>query len=173
MIISTPRARLRNWRPSDRDGFAAMHADPDVMADAGGVLGRPESDLKLNRYSAAFDQYGFCRWAIEDLEGEFLGYTGIMPSRPAHPLGAHVEIGWRLARTAWGRGYATEAARAALQDGFERVGLPEVLAYTAPDNLKSQAVMSRLALQRDATRDFTADNGAGAWRGLVWVARPG
>jgi RimJ/RimL family protein N-acetyltransferase len=75
-------------------------------------------------------------------------------------------------RSAWGHGYATEAARAALNDAFTRVGLAEVVAYTAPDNLRSQAVMSRLQLERDPSRDFTADyDGVKAWRGLVWVAR--
>jgi RimJ/RimL family protein N-acetyltransferase len=74
-------------------------------------------------------------------------------------------------RRAWGHGYAAEAARAALKDAFDRAGLVELLAYTAPDNLRSQAVMARLRLRREPTRDFTADyNGLRAWRGLVWVA---
>jgi len=115
-----------------------MNAHPEVMIDLGGPITRPQSDAKLERYAAAFDQYGFGRWAIENLMGEFLGYAGIMPSRPDHPLGLHMEIGWRLVRHAWGNGYATEAAEAALNDGFTRAGLTEVLAYTAPDNLRSQ-----------------------------------
>jgi RimJ/RimL family protein N-acetyltransferase len=77
-----------------------------------------------------------------------------------------------LVRHAWGHGYATEAARAALSDAFTRVGLTEVLAYTALDNLRSQAVMDRLQLRRDPSRDFTADyDTVKGWRGLVWVAR--
>jgi RimJ/RimL family protein N-acetyltransferase len=72
----------------------------------------------------------------------------------------------------WGHAYATEAARAALNDTFIRVRLDEVVAYTAPDNLKSQAVMTRLQLQRDPSRDYTANyDSIKAWRGLVWVAR--
>ena len=95
-----------------------------------------------------------------------------MPSLPGHPLGPHYEIGWRLVRRAWGHGYATEAARAALDDTFTRVGLAEVIAYTAPDNSRSQGVMDRLQLRRDASRDFTADTDTiKGWRGLVWVAR--
>jgi RimJ/RimL family protein N-acetyltransferase len=95
-----------------------------------------------------------------------------MPSSPDHPLGPHFEIGWRLMRNAWGHGYATEAARAALDDAFGRVRLREVVAYTAADNLRSQAVMDRLRLQRVPSRDFTLDYGRGAWSGLVWVATP-
>jgi RimJ/RimL family protein N-acetyltransferase len=171
MMIETPRIRLRCWREADREAFAAMNADPEVMLDQGGPLSREKSDAKLDRYAAAFVSYGFCRWVTEARDGEFLGYAGIMPSPSEHPLGPHFEIGWRLVRRAWGHGYATEAAGAALKDAFDRAGLVEVLAYTSPDNLRSQAVMARLRLRRDPARDFTADyNGLRAWRGLVWVA---
>jgi RimJ/RimL family protein N-acetyltransferase len=173
MIIDTPRTRLRSWRNTDREAFAAMNADPEVMHDLGGPISRAESDAKLDRYVAAFNRYGVCRWPIERLDGSFLGYTGIMPSRPDHPLGPHFEIGWRLVRRAWGHGYATEAARAALADGFERAGLTEVMSYTAPDNLRSQRVMERLGLQRDPSRDFAVEyDNVGRWQGLVWVGRP-
>ena len=94
-----------------------------------------------------------------------------MPARPNHPLGPHVSIGWRLTRSAWGYGYATEAASAALRDGFARCGLTEVLAYTAPENRRSQAVMARLGLVRDPSRDFSWEEGARTWHGLVWVAQ--
>lgn len=172
MEIETLRTRLRCWAQTDRDAFAAMHADPQVMHDYGGPISRRESDAKLDRYAATYRQYGFGRWAIEGQAGDLLGYAGIMPSRTGHPLGSHFEIGWRLVRRAWGYGYATEAARAALDDAFIRAGLTEVIAYTAADNLRSQAVMGRLQLCRDPSRDFTADyDTIKGWRGLVWVAR--
>jgi RimJ/RimL family protein N-acetyltransferase len=171
-MIETLRLRLRPWREADRDAFAALNADPEVARDLGGPLSRAASDAKLDRYIAAFAQHGFCRWAIEDRTGEFLGYAGVMPVRREHPLGPHDEIGWRLNRAAWGHGYASEAARAALDDIFARVGLDEVLSYTALDNLRSQAVMDRLQLKRDPARDFVARyDGHDAWHGLVWVAR--
>lgn len=141
------------------------------MRDLGGPLDRRESNRKLERYIAAFETNGYGRWLIETLDGEFIGYCGVMPVRDQHPLGPHDEIGWRLCRRAWGKGCATEAARAALVDVFERVRLREVLAYTAPDNLRSQAVMKRLELERDASRDFTLQSDRGIWRGLVWSAR--
>jgi RimJ/RimL family protein N-acetyltransferase len=171
VTIETRRLRLRCWRRADQETFAELNADPEVMLDLGGPFSRAESDAKLDRYTAAFRRHGFCRWAIDSRSGDFLGYAGVMPSSPDHPLGNHFEIGWRLMRNAWGNGYATEAARAALDDAFVRVGLKEVLAYTAPDNLRSQAVMDRIRLRRDQSRDFTLDYRGGAWTGLVWVAR--
>jgi RimJ/RimL family protein N-acetyltransferase len=174
MMIETPRIRLRHWGQSDREAFATMHADVDVMRDYGGPIDQCASDVKFDRYLKAWREHGFGRWAVETRDGAFLGYVGVMPSRSDHPIGSHVEIGWRLMRHAWGNGYATEAAQAALQDAFSRVGLSEVLAYTAHDNLRSQAVMFRLQMQRDPARDFTLDyDGVKAWRGLVWMKRTG
>jgi RimJ/RimL family protein N-acetyltransferase len=170
-VILSDRLRLRGWRDSDRDAFAALNADPDVSRDLGGPLARDESDVKLNRYMASFDHDGFCRWLVEDLDGQFLGYAGVMPSRPGHQLGHHYDIGWRLVRSAWSRGYATEAASAALRDAFERVHLKEVLAYTTADNLRSQAVIKRLNMTRVASLDYSEPLGEGTWRGLVWIVR--
>lgn len=172
MILTTDRLRLRIWEDRDRDALAAMHAHPAVMADYGGVLDRAASDAKLDRYAAAWTRDGFGRWLVESPAGAFLGYTGVTTGPDRHPLGPHVEIGWRFVREAWGHGYATEAARAALADAFGRARLIEVLSYTAPDNPRSQAVMGRLGLARDPSRDFTAQyDTAPGWRGLVWVAR--
>jgi RimJ/RimL family protein N-acetyltransferase len=171
-VIRSDRLALRSWRDSDRDAFAALNAVAELTQDLGGPLDRAQSDAKFDCYVAAFDRHGFCRWAIEDSDGQFLGYAGVMPSRSGHPLGPHADIGWRLKRSAWGRGYATEAARASLRDVFERVRLKEVLAYTSVDNVRSRAVIERLDMQRAASLDYSEPLGAGMWRGLVWVARP-
>lgn len=172
-MIDTPRTRLRPWRDDDREAFAALNADAEVMRDLGGPLSRAGSDAKLANYRAVFARYGFSRMAVETRDGAFLGYAGVMPSKQAHALGPHFEIGWRLRRDAWGKGYATEAAGAALHGAFARAGLAEVLAYTSHDNPRSQAVMERLRMTRDPLRDFTmSDDSTGVWHGLVWFARP-
>jgi RimJ/RimL family protein N-acetyltransferase len=136
-------------------------------------LDRTTSDAKFDRYVAAFDQYGLCRWALEDVDRQFLGYAGVMPSPPGHPLGLHADIGWRLLHSAWGQGCATEAASASLRDVFGRVKLKEVLTYTSADNVRSQAVIKRLNMERAPTLDYFGPLGTGMWHGLVWVARPG
>lgn len=170
-ILTTPRLALRSWRETDRDAFAALNANPEVMWDLGGPFVRADSDAKFDRYIATFRRHGFSRLAIEERQGAFVGYAGIMPAAPDHPLGPHIEIGWRLTSAVWGRGYATEAAGAILRDAFKNLGLTEILAYTAADNVRSQAVMERLGMQRDPLRDFSTPGRRGTWRGLVWALR--
>lgn len=148
-----------------------MLADPEIVADQGGPVDAAASDTKRLRYAAAYDEHGFTRWPVEDRRGRFLGYTGVMPGLAGYPLGARYEIGWRFVRSAWGYSYATEAAAVALADVFARSSIQEVLAYTSPGNLRSQAVMVRLGLQRAQDRDFVSHAGGRAWPGLVWVAR--
>jgi RimJ/RimL family protein N-acetyltransferase len=170
-MIRTERLCLRPWCDTDFDAFAELHADEEVMADLGGPMERSVSDTKLRRYRAAYSEHGISRWAVENAEARFLGYAGVVP-RPSreHPLGNHFEIGWRFARHAWGHGYATESARAALVAAFS-MGIDEIVSYTSAENFRSQAVMARLKLQRDASRDFIADyGGATPWHGLIWIA---
>lgn len=168
--IETPRLRLRQWESRDADAFAKLNSHPEVMADLGGPLDRDASDKKLERYTQAFEDRGYSRWAIENHGGDFLGYAGIMHIGGDHPLGAHDDIGWRLCRHAWGFGYATEAARAALDDGFERLGLTNIITYTAPENTRSQAVMERMKLRRVPSLDFSHEYEPGEnWKGWVWV----
>jgi RimJ/RimL family protein N-acetyltransferase len=170
MQIETERLLLRPWRESDRVSLAAMCADPDVMWDYGHAFTRAESDVRFDRYSDAYTRLGYCRWAATRRDdGLFLGYCGIQPILGGRPVPEGVEIGWRLIRAAWGHGYACEAARASLTDGFERCGLTEVWSYTASDNARSEAVMRRIGMARDASRDY-ADPPGKNW--IVYVARP-
>lgn len=172
MQITTERLALRPWRDEDLAPLGAMQTDPEVMADYGGPQPLEASRAKLDRYRAAFDAAGFCRWAVEARGGGFIGYVGVMPIFPGHPRAPGHEVGWRLVRAAWGQGYASEAARACLADVFGRIGLVEVLSYTAPDNLRCQAVMARLGLTRRPELDFVQQLDDRDWPGLVWSAGP-
>lgn len=154
--------------------FAALHVDADVMADLGGPISRQEARAKFERYREAWRVHGHGRFAVESPDGLFLGYAGVMP-RPAEdqPPGAHVEVGWRFRREAWGRGFATESARAALDDARERLGLTGIIAYTGPDNRRSQAVMARPGLRRAPACDFEWILAGGARAPcLVWEVAP-
>lgn len=168
-MIETERLILRPWREGDRDDLARMCADPNVMVDYPAPQTRAESDARFERYRETFAKRGFCRWAVERRsDGKFLGYTGINTTlSPDHPLAPDVEIGWRLIQEAWGFGYASEAARTSLRDGFTRCNLAKVYSFTTPENLRSQAVMRRIGLDRDAARDFVDPQGN---RYIVFVA---
>ena len=142
------------------------------MRDYPAPLSKDESLKKLKGYLTAKKQFGFTRQHVSTPEGEFLGYTGLM-RQTAYPIKDHVEIGWRYLPKAWGQGIATEAAKTVLCDAFQNIGLNQVLAYTAPENLASQAVMMRLGLVRRTDLDFTIEGGdEDGWRGSVWEARP-
>jgi RimJ/RimL family protein N-acetyltransferase len=148
VMLWTARLKLRPWQECHREPFADLHADPDVMADLGGPFDRETADRKFDRYQVAREIYGFSRWAVEDRSGLFVGYAGIMfRSDETHPLGAHHEIGWRFRRTVWSLGYATESARAALDDAHRSCRISEILSYTSAENHRSQAVMLRLGLR--------------------------
>lgn len=132
-----------------------MNADPAVMEHFPEPLTRRQSDGLVGRIEAGFEADGFGLWALEVRgTGEFIGFTGLaVPEFEAHFMPA-VEVGWRLARSAWGHGYATEAARAALAFGFEEVGLDEIVSFTTVANWRSRAVMERLDMSHDPADDF-------------------
>ena len=154
-FLTTGRLLLRGWRDEDRPPFARLNADPQVMEHFPAPLGRSESDAFVDRMIAAFDRDGFGLWAVERRsDGAFLGFTGLSaPTFEAH-FTPCVEVGWRFAREAWGHGFATEAARAALGFGFDELGLDEIVSFTTPGNRRSTAVMERLGMTRDPADDF-------------------
>ena len=174
MVIETDRLILRRWEDRDLAPYAALTADPQVMAWLGGVLDADRSAAHVEAMEDHFEDFGYGRYVLErKADGAFLGYAGVARIWPGLPV-TGAEAGWRLARAHWGQGYATEAARAAIGEALNRFGLPEVLAFTAETNLRSQAVMDRLALARDPVRDFDHPQlppGDPLRRHIVYVAR--
>lgn len=152
-MIRTERLLLRRWRDADREPFAAMNADPAVVEHLQGPMSREGSDDFIDRIEQHWDEHGWGLWAVEVPEvAPFIGYVGLWPADYVEP--GMVEVGWRLAREHWGHGYATEAARAALEYGFTDVGLAEIVSFTVPQNERSWRVMERIGLARDPGGDF-------------------
>ncbi|GIU88749.1 MAG: N-acetyltransferase [Acidimicrobiia bacterium] len=155
--LRTGRLRLRAWRPADREPFAALNADPEVMRHFPAPLTRAESDAAADAIAAGLARLGWGLWAVE-VEGEggapFVGFVGLSVPAFAAPFTPCVEVGWRLAREHWGKGYATEGATAAVGFAFGVLGLDEVVSFTVPANRRSRAVMERLGMTHDPADDF-------------------
>ncbi len=147
--IRTRRLLLRRWREDDREPFAAMNADPEVMRYFPAPRDRVSRDALVDRFERHHDEHGYGVWAVEVLgAGDFVGFTGLNPLPTGVPGAGEPEVGWRLAHTAWHHGYATEAGRAVLDLALTRLGLPVVWSVTAVLNTPSQAVMERIGLVR-------------------------
>jgi len=168
---------MRRWREDDREPFAAMNADPEVMRYFPAPLDRAASDALVDRIEDLFGRQGFGLWALEVAgpepagpepagpesastepasTGEFIGFTGLNPMPPGVPGAGGLEVGWRLARHAWHHGYATEAAVAAAGVAFEGAGVAEIWSMTAVANVPSQAVMRRLGMTLHTRFDHPA-----------------
>lgn len=153
--LRTERLVLRCWRAHDRAPYAALNADPEVMEHFPSTLTRAESDAHVDRIEAMFAQHGWGLWAVE-VPGvaPFIGFVGLGVPRFEAAFTPCVEVGWRLTRHAWGRGYASEGARAALTFGFGELGLAEIVSFTSTRNVRSQAVMQRIGMTHDPADDF-------------------
>ena len=157
--LRTERLLLRRWRDADGAPFAALNADPLVMEHFTSTLTRSQSDDFVDRITACFEEHDYGLWALEVLEtGEFIGYTGLWPAAFEAHFTPAVEVGWRLAQHAWGKGYAPEAAQAAVADAFERLGLDEIVSFTSTTNTSSQRVMEKLGMTHDPAEDFDHPN---------------
>lgn len=151
----TARLVLRRWTNADLAPFAALNTDPAVMEHFPAPLSREDSDDLARRNDAFLADNGWGLWAVEVRDGDrFAGFTGLSPAGFTAHFTPAVEIGWRLARWAWGHGYATEAAREALRIGFDEVALDEIVSFTSVTNVRSQAVMKRLGMTHNPADDF-------------------
>jgi RimJ/RimL family protein N-acetyltransferase len=167
--VRRPALVLRQWRAADREPFAALNADPEVMRYFPATLTRVESDAFVDHVSALIDDRGWGLWAVEVPKvAPFVGFVGLnVPSF----MPAAVEIGWRLAREHWGNGYATEAAREALRYAFQELRLEEVVSFTVVANAPSRRVMERIGMTHEPERDFDHPNvGEGPFKRHVFYA---
>jgi len=153
--LATGRLLLRRWRASDRQPFQRINADTRVMEFMPGPLAAQESDALIERIERHFERHGFGLFAAELLQDRtLLGFIGLAVPAFDAPFMPAVEIGWRLAAESWGRGLATEGASAVVSHAFLTLGLPALVSFTVPGNLRSRRVMEKLGLVRDAAEDF-------------------
>ena len=154
-MIEAERIVLRRWRDEDLEAFAAINADPIAMRFMPGVMTREETRALIGRIEEHHRAHGFGIWAVE-VPGTalFVGFLGLQRVGFETAFTPAVEIGWRLSPAFWGKGYATEAAKTALQFGFERLGLDEIVSFTVAANKPSWSVMERIGMMRDAAGDF-------------------
>ncbi len=171
--IKTERLVLRDWRESDLVPWAAMNADPEVREYLGPLLTAEQAAASVRSFQDDLDRNRFGFWAVEVRgTGEFVGFAGLDMVDEGMPF-TGVEAGWRLARSAWGHGYATEAALAVLRYGFDTLRMPEILAITTETNLRSQAVMRRIGMTTDPADDFDdPELAAGPLRRCVVYRKP-
>ncbi|HEV7386071.1 MAG TPA: GNAT family N-acetyltransferase [Phenylobacterium sp.] len=173
-MIETERLILRTWRDEDREPYADIMVDPEVGKWLGGPFSREQAYERVTRFSANLAETGLGRLAIElKSDGRLIGHCGLAHTPDTPPVPVGTEIGWALAPDTWGAGYAVEAARAVIADGFARRDIAEILAFTGATNLRSQAVMQRLGMVRVADRDFdhpALASGHPLRRHIVYVA---
>ena len=174
-VVETERLLLRPWRPEDRAPFAALNADPVVMEHFPSTPTRAESDAGADRITAWLDEHGWGLWAVEVKDGpEFIGFTGLDVPRFEAEFTPCVEVGWRLAADQWGRGYAPEAARAAIEHGFTEVGLDEIVSFTTVANVRSQRVMQKIGMTLAGEFDHPGLPGHPLARHVLYrIGRPG
>jgi ribosomal-protein-alanine N-acetyltransferase len=157
--LRTERLLLRSWRASDRGPFAELNADAAVMEHFPAPLSREQSDAMADRIEAHMTEHGWGLWAVEVVGGpEFVGFVGLARATFEAHFTPAVEVGWRLARHAWGRGYAPEAGAAVLAFAFAELALDEVVSFTSVGNVNSRRVMEKLGLTHDPADDFDHPN---------------
>jgi RimJ/RimL family protein N-acetyltransferase len=139
--LTTPRLTMRGWREDDAAAYAEMNADPEVMRFMGGVIGAGESWRQLALFVGHWVLRGYGLWAVER-DGALIGRVGLWQPRGWPGL----EVGWLLARGAWGHGYATEAARASMEWAWSELGASQLISIIAPENVASVRVGERLGM---------------------------
>lgn len=178
-MIATARLRLRPCVEADKPAFAVILNTPAMMAEMGGVRSREDIDALVDKRLADQARHGFSYWAVELRETDVLiGTCGIRiaSNYPGTPVEGMHEMGWRIAEAHWGRGYASEAARATLDWAWERLPAETIAAWTTAGNRRSWRVMERLGMGRAPSLDFirpghAADDPLGAMR-VYTIARP-
>jgi RimJ/RimL family protein N-acetyltransferase len=155
VVIETERLLLRTWKTEDAHEYYRINQDPNVLEFLLGPLTMEQVCDWIEFRNQQFSEIGYTLWAVEEkCSGTLMGFIGMQPVPWKTPLGSWIEIGWRLGAAYWGKGYATEGAKAALAYGFDVVALTEIVSFAVPTNKRSMRVMEKIGMQRDMAGDF-------------------
>jgi RimJ/RimL family protein N-acetyltransferase len=147
IFIETPRLILRQWKETDHEPFVKLNMDNDVMEFFPSVLTKAETMVQIERLSSHIDRFGYGFFAVERKDNQqFIGFTGLSHPRFESYFTPCVEIGWRLSKANWGRGFATEAAKACLEYGLNDLGIGEIWSFTSVHNVRSEKVMQKIGM---------------------------
>ena len=154
-IIETERLILRTWKKEDADPYFQINQDPKVMEFLCGPLAMEQVNDFIPAVNSHQDKHGYTLWAacLKETD-ELMGFIGLNYTTFESDFTTAVEVGWRLGSQYWGKGYATESAKASLKYGFEKCGLKEIVSFTVPANVRSLRVMEKIGLKRDLNGDF-------------------
>lgn len=148
-LIKTERLGLRNWESKDLDPMATINADPEVMEFFPKRATKKETALFIKRMQENYNDHGFCYFAVDVLAtNEFIGFVGLLKQTYESPFTPCVDIGWRLKKSSWGKGYATEGAKACLEYGFHELGLESIYSVASVINTKSTNVMRKIGMTK-------------------------
>lgn len=151
-LFTSARLGFRNWSSEDLASLLAINQDPEVMAFFPDLISREETESFINKMQAKCEEKEYCYFAVDELQGgSFIGFIGLSDQDFKASFTPCVDIGWRLARSAWGKGFATEGARRCLLYAFEELGMETVLSLCPTVNTRSWRVMENIGMQRLGT----------------------
>lgn len=154
-IIETERLILRTWKKEDADPYFQINQNPKIIEFIRGPITMEQVNDFISAVNRQSDKHGYTLWAVELKEtGELMGFIGLNYIDWESHFTPAVEVGWRLGSQFWGKGYATEGAKASLDYGFKQCGLKEIVSFTVPANIRSIRVMEKIGLKRDVNGDF-------------------
>jgi RimJ/RimL family protein N-acetyltransferase len=157
--LETPRLVLRSWHEADVEPFYAICSDPVVMETLGPLMTREETAALVERVQRLQDELGHTMWVMESkAENKLIGWCGVIRGPKGTPIHDKLEVGWRMTPSAWGKGFVTEAATAAMTWAFDNLPDAAIWAITAVINQRSRAVMERLGMAHDPALDFDHPN---------------
>ena len=149
-LFQSQRLGFRKWTPADLAPLSALNADPEVMEFFPSTQTTEQTKALLERIDQEFKEFGHCWYAVDTLEdGDFIGFIGLAWNvQEELDFTPSAEIGWRLKKAAWGKGYATEGATRCLKYGFEDLKLSEIYSFTATINKRSEKVMQKIGMTK-------------------------